>query len=280
MRKIISSFIITFREALEAALIIGIILAYLVKTKREKYNNIVYIAIASAVIASVIAAFLFNAFAGGFEGRAEEIFEGAAMLFASFLITFMILWMLKQKHIVADLHKKVSTEIKEEHKFGLFLLVFVSVLREGIETVIFLGAAKLVSSDNNIIGASLGIIFAIILGYILFVIGKKIDIKRFFNITSILLILFAAGLVAHGVHEFQEAGILPTYVEHVWDINPPQNQDGSYPLLHENGFIGGLAKDLFGYNGNPSLLEVISYITYLILIFILWRNIEKIHKII
>src|SRR3989344_6618646 len=180
----ISSFIITFREALEAALIIGIILAYLVKTKREKYNNIVYIAIASAIIASIIAAFLFNTIAGGFEGRAEQIFEGIAMLFASFLITFMILWMMKQKHIVADLHKKVSTELKEEHKFGLFLLVFVSVLREGIETVIFLGAAKLVSTNNNLIGALLGIIFAIILGYALFVIGKRISIKRFFNATS------------------------------------------------------------------------------------------------
>ena|SRR3989338_1631334 len=276
----ISSFVITFRETLEAALIVGIILAYLVKTKKERYNNIVYIAIVSAVAASIISALLFNAFAGGFEGRAEQIFEGVSMLFASFLLTFMILWMLKQKHIVTDLHKKVSIELKEEHKFGLFSLVFISVLREGIETVIFLGAAKLASSDNNIIGASLGIIFAIIFGYILFVIGKKIDIKMFFNITSILLILFAAGLVAHGIHEFQEAGVLPTYIEHVWDINPKQNPDGSYPLLHENGFIGGLAKDLFGYNGNPSLLEVISYIGYLIVIGILWKNINRIHRII
>lgn len=277
----ISEFIITFRETLEAALIVGIILAYLVKTKRTKYNNIVYIAIGSAIATSIIGAFLFNSLAGGFTGRAEEIFEGIAMLFAAFLLTFMILWMMKQKHIVSDLHKKVDTELKEGHKVGLFSVVFISVLREGIETVIFLGAASFVATtENRIIGASLGIIAAIILGYFIFVASKKINIKKFFNITSVLLILFASGLVAHGVHEFQEAKIIPTYVEHVWDINPALNPDGSYPALHENGSIGSILKGLLGYNGNPSLIEILSYIVYIILIIILWRNIEKIHKVI
>src|SRR3989338_6827933 len=125
----ISSFIITFRETLEAALIVGIILGYLIKTKREKYNNVVYLGIISAIVASIIGAFLFNSLAGGFEGRAEEIFEGVAMLFAAFLTTFMIIWMLKQKHIVLDLHKRVDQEVGEQHKAGLFLLVFISVLR-------------------------------------------------------------------------------------------------------------------------------------------------------
>ncbi len=277
----ISSFIITFRETLEAALIVGIILAYLVKTKEEKYNPIVYIAVVSAIGASIIGAFLFNALAGGFEGRAEQLFEGISMLFAAFLLTFMILWMMKQKHIVAELHEKVSTELKERHKFGLFSLVFISVLREGIETVIFLGAASFIAAgSNSAIGAILGIIGAIIIGYLLFVLSKKINIKKFFNITSVLLILFAAGLVAHGIHEFEEAGVIPIVVEHVWDINPPQNPDGSYPALHENGAIGSILKGLLGYNGNPSLTEVLSYFAYIILILILWKNIERIHRVI
>src|SRR3989338_8742409 len=151
---VLSSFIITFRETLEAALIFGIILSYLIKTKRERYNNIVYLGIASAIIASIIGSFLFNSLAGGFTGRAEEIFEGISMIFAALLITFMILWMLKQKHIVLELHEKVGREIKEQHKVGLFLLVFASVLREGIETVIFLRAASFASAaENNVVGA-------------------------------------------------------------------------------------------------------------------------------
>jgi len=277
----VSSFIITFRETLEAALIIGIILAYLAKTKKERYNKIVYIGIISAVVASMMGAFLFNTLAGGFEGKAEQMFEGISMLFAAFLLTFMILWMMKQKHIVVELHKKVSTELKERHKFGLFSLVFISVLREGIETVIFLGAASFIAAgSNSAIGAILGIIGAIILGYMLFVLSKRIDIKKFFNVTSVLLVLFAAGLVAHGVHEFEEAGVIPIVVEHVWDINPLQNPDESYPALHENGAVGSILKGLFGYNGNPSLVEVLSYFAYIILILILWGNIERIHRVI
>ncbi len=183
-------------------------------------------------------------------------------------------------NIVIELHKKVDREIDEQHKAGLFFLVFISVLREGIETVIFLGAASFMNSENSIIGAILGIAIAIILGYFIFVAGKKINLKKFFNVTSIILILFAAGLTAHGIHEFQEAKLLPTYIEHVWDTNPELNADGSYPLLHEKGSLGSISKGLLGYNGDPSLIEVLSYFAYLVLILLLWRNIDRIHKVI
>ncbi len=276
----IPEFIITFRETLEAALIVGIILSFLVRTKQTKYDNVVYIGIASGIIASIIGALLFIKLAGGFTGRTEEIFEGITMLIGALLLTTMILWMMKQKHIASELEHKVSIEIAETHKFGLFLLVFIAVLREGIETVIFLKAASFVSTNNNLIGALAGIITAIFLGYLIFIGSMKINLKRFFNITSILLILFAAGLIAHGVHELQEAKIIPTVKEHVWDINPELNPDESYPLLHEKGYIGSILKGLFGYNGNPSLIEILSYIFYIIIVIILWKEIEKVHKII
>lgn len=276
----IASFIITFRETLEAALVVGIILSYLLRTKQTKYNNVVYIGVIAGIVASIIGALVFNALAGGFTGRAEYIFEGITMLIGALLLTTMILWMMKQKHIATELENKVATKIDQAHEFGLFLLVFVAVLREGIETVIFLGATSFVSTDNNLIGALTGIIAAIFLGYVIFVGSMRINIKRFFNVTSILLILFAAGLVAHGIHELQEAEIVPIVVEHVWDINPPVNPDGSYPLLHEKGDIGSILKGLLGYNGNPSLIEVLSYLAYLVLVFVLYQNIERLHRII
>jgi high-affinity iron transporter len=266
----IPSFIITFRETLEAALIVGIVLSYLARTRQTKYNNVVYIGVSSAIVASIVGAVLFNNLAGGFTGSAEKIFEGIVMLIGATLLTTMILWMIRQRHIAAELEHKVATELGEAHKFGLFSLVFVAVLREGIETVIFLGAASLVSTESSLIGAIAGIAAATFLGYAIFAGSMRINLKRFFNITSILLILFAAGLVAHGVHELQEAGIIPTVIEHVWDINPPVNADGSYPLLHEDGYIGSILKGLFGYNGNPSLIEVLSYLGYLLLVFVLW----------
>lgn len=276
----IPGLIITFRETLEAALIVGIVLSYLIKIKQTRYNNVVYIGIVSGIAASILGAILFTYIAGGFTGRAEEIFEGITMLVGAALLTTMILWMMKQKHIAKELKNRVDKEIVETHKLGLFLLVFVAVLREGIETVIFLGAASFVSANNNLAGALIGVIAAILFGYAIFVGSKKINIKKFFNITSILLILFAAGLVAHGIHEFQEAKIIPTVIEHVFDINPALSPDGSYPLLHEKGHIGSIFKGLFGYNGNPSLIESLSYMVYLIFVFVLWKNIDKVHKVI
>ena len=90
--------------------------------------------------------------------------------------------------------------------------------------------------------------------------------------SSILLILFAAGLTAHGVHELVEANILPPIISPVWDINPKVNADGSFPLLHENGLVGSFMKGLFGYNGNPDLIEIIAYLLYFGIIFILYKK--------
>ena len=274
----IPSFIITFRETLEAALVVGIVLSYLYRVKQTKHNNVVYAGVISGIVASVIGAILFTVLAGGFTGRAEEIFEGITMLVGALLLTTMILWMMKQKHIAKELENKVAAELTKAHTFGMFSLVFIAIFREGIETVIFLRAASFVSESSNVIGALAGIIAAILLGYAIFLGSMKINIKKFFNITSILLILFAAGLVAHGVHELQEAKVIPTVVEHLWDINPPLKPNGSYPILHEKGYVGSTLKSLFGYNGNPSLIEVISYFVYLALVFVLWKSIERSKK--
>ncbi|OGY43131.1 MAG: hypothetical protein A2731_03550 [Candidatus Buchananbacteria bacterium RIFCSPHIGHO2_01_FULL_39_8] len=268
----IPSFIITFRETLEAALIVGVILSYLFKIRQIKYNNIVYVGIGSAIVASIIGAIIFNNLAGGFTGRAEEIFEGVTMLVGAVLLTTMIIWMMKQKQMMVKLEDKVATEIGEAHKFGIFSLVFIAVLREGVETVIFLEAANFVSSGNNLVGALAGIIAAIFVGYLMFVAARRINIKKFFNVTSILLILFAAGLIAHGIHEFEEAGVIPIVIDHVWDINPTLNPDGSYPFFHEKGYCGSILTGLFGYNGDPSLIEVFSYIVYIVIVLILWKN--------
>ncbi len=272
----IPSFIIAFRETLEAALVVGIVLGYLARVRQTRYNSVVYVGVGAGILASAFGAFLFNAVAGGFTGRAEQVFEGITMLAGAALLTTMILWMMSQRHIAAELEEKVAVQLGGSHRFGLFALVFVAVLREGIETVIFLSAASFASADNNVIGAFAGITAAVILGYAIFVSSRKIDIKKFFNVTSILLILFAAGLVAHGVHELQEARIIPTAVEHLWDINPPILAGGAYPLLHENGYIGSILKGLFGYNGNPSFLEVLSYLTYLLTAAVLWLRSRRV----
>ncbi len=276
---VFSSFLITSRETLEAALVVGIVLAYLTKTDNHSYKKTVYYGIIFGIILSILVAVTFTLLAGGFEGRAEEIFEGATMLFASVLLTTMILWMMRQKHIAKHIESKVATQIEKAnfnktYAYGIFILIAVAVLREGVETVIFLGALNY-ASGVNFIGGLLGVLTAIAIGYMFFIGSRKVNLKKFFNISSIFLILIAAGLVAHGIHELEEAKILNPIIEHVWDINPAVTVEGVYPLLHENGIVGSFLKGLFGYNGNPSLLEVLSYVSYLGIIFLIYRRIEN-----
>ena len=265
----LQSFIILFRETLEAALVVGIVLGYLVRAGQNEYRKSVYLGLAAGVAASVSGAFGFQILAGGFSGRAEEIFEGITMLAGAVLLTTLIIWVIRKSAKTAELERKVANRIEGTRRAGLFLLIFFAVLREGIESVIFLSAARFASGENNLLGAGLGLAAAVALGLLLFRGSLRINLRSFFAVTNILLILFAAGLVAGGVHELQEAGVIPIVLEHVWDINPDASGD-SYPVLHENGLLGSIAKGLFGYNGNPSLIEVLSYLGYLISVLSIW----------
>lgn len=267
---LIESLIITLRETLEAALVVGIVLGYLHKTNQTKYSKIVYFSILTGILTSSAGALLFNLIAGGYTGRVEQIFGGVTMLIGAILLTTMILWMKNQKNIAANLEQKIAVELKQAHGVGIFILVFISILREGIETVIFLSAASFVSQENNLLGALIGILIALLLGFLLFKGSIRINLKKFFNITTILLILFAAGLVAHAIHELEEAQIIPIVIEHVWDINP---------ILPEESYFGSLLSGLFGYNGNPSLIEILGYGTYLtIILFVMLKDIPKLSE--
>lgn len=267
-----SALIITLRETLEASLVVGIILAYLYKTANLSKRKYVWWGVSGGIILSIVLAWIFQKYLGGFEGQTEETYEGITMLFAAGLLSWMILWMLlKRKNLKKDLEAKVETHLQEKHDWGLVLIALISVAREGIETVIFLQAATLQSNKDGVFfGGLIGILIAIAFSYFMFKGILKIALRPFFTFTSILLILFASGLVAHGIHEFQEAGLIPIFIEHLWDTNN---------IIDEKGTLGSLLKGLFGYNGNPSLIEVISYWFYLAVISIVWISIEKKIKI-
>ncbi len=263
----IASFLITFREALEAALIIGIIAAYITKIGRKDLYRYMYAGIAGAIAASVAVALVFKFVYGGLEGTAEELFEGFAALTAAAVLTYMIFWMAyNSKQIKGELQEKVDVSISKGQMFGIAALSFVAVFREGVETVLFLGTLAIQSPMDTLIGFAAGLLVVVMLSFIMFKGIFRLELGKFFKYTSILLILFSAGLIATSVHEFNEAGVIPEIIEHVWDINPALNADGTYPPLHEKGLIGGSLKSLIGYNGNPSLTEVIAYIAYWIII--------------
>ena len=274
----LESFLVTSRETLEASLVVGIVLAYLNKTNNKSYRKTVYYGVLFGIITSILSAFAFTVFAGGFEGSGEQVFEGVTMLIGTLLLTTMILWMMQQRHIAKEIEGKVERHLMSTQPFlshmGIFMIIFIAIIREGVETVIFLNAINY-ASGINFLGGTLGIIAAVIVGYLFFMSTKKINLKKLFNISSILLILFAAGLVARSFHEFEEANLVSGIITPLFDISPSANSVGLYPLFHENGMMGSFLKGLFGYNPAPSLLEVIAYVSYLAIIFVLYRRIES-----
>ena len=259
----VASFLITFREALEAALIIGIIAAYLSKLNRGDLNRYLYLGAGVAILGSIFLGWIFTMIYGGLSGRAEELFEGLAALTAAAVLTYMIFWMGRNaRKIKGELQERVEVSISRGQVFGIAALAFIAVFREGVETVLFLGTLALQDPTGLLMGLGLGLAAVIVLALLAYKGIYRLNIRIFFKWTSLLLLIFAAGLVAYGVHELNEAGIIPAIIEHLWDINPAQNPDGSYPLLHEKGAIGSIFKSLLGYNGNPSLSELLAYITY------------------
>lgn len=269
VEKMFASFLITFRESLEAALIIIIILAYLKKIGKDELSRYLYFGAGAAILASLILAWVVQSVYGGLSGTAEKIFEGAAGLTAVIVLTYMIFWMSKHAHEIKEhLHKKVDVAISTGELVGISLTAFIAVFREGLETVLFLTAAFILDPSGTLIGAVAGI--AAVIGISIIMMKKiyELNIKKFFQYTSILLIIFAAGLAGYATHEFIEAG----FVKDTWlaneafDINPPKNPDGTYPLLHEKGSVGSVLKSLVGYDGNPEWLRIFVYLAYWVVV--------------
>jgi high-affinity iron transporter len=262
------SYLLSLREGLEAALIIGIVFGALSKIRRTDLIPALWFGTLAAIGVSILSAVLLTTFGLSLEGPAEKIYEGITMLIAAGILTWMIFWMSKQaRNIKGDLEEGVNKAATSNAtgKRAIFWLAFIAVAREGVELAVFITAAFFVGNNENVglntiqtlAGVVLGLGTAFLLGWSLFATAVRLDLRRFFQVTGIMLILFAAGLVAHGIHEFNEIYWIPPVVEHVWDVNA---------IIDEKSIPGELLKTLFGYNGNPSLTEMVGYFSYIIVV--------------
>ena len=261
---IISPTIISLREGLEAVLIIAIMLSYLRKTRQTDLRKYVISGTVMAIVASLGVSIVVGLLWGVFEGPLLNVFEGTVVLIAALLLTTMIIWMWNAgARVTQEIETSMKMSVTQQSGIGLALLSFSLVLREGVELSLFSFALVFQEGILSYIGIILGLVIAAGLGIGIYAGTLRISLKTLFKWTSIFLILFAAGMVAYGIHELQDGGLLLIGPAEVWNINPPLLPNGSYPLLHEDGLIGGIAKALFGYNGNPSALEVVAYLAYL-----------------
>jgi len=218
----LQAFIITLREGVEAALIVGITLAYLAKIGRPELRKAVYAGLISAFLGSIAAAIVISRTHWN-----QEAFEGWIMLVAAFFVVTMITFMIKTgRKMKGDIEGKVGTLARESSWLGLFAFVFLMVLREGAETVLILSAVSLNSSALlSFLGTLLGMLAAVMFG-VMFVKGSvRINLQKFFKVTTVILFFVAAQLLVAGLHELSENGILPSSREEMAIIGPIVRND-------------------------------------------------------
>lgn len=266
------SLLITFREALEAALIVTIMVTYLKKIGKQELNKYSYLGAGAAILTSLLVGVALQTFYGGLSKVGEQIFEGVASLTAVTVLTSMIFWMTKHsREIKGELEGMIDQAITQREVYSIAVLSFVAVAREGLETVLFLTATYTQDHIGTIVGAALGIVIVLVLSILLMKGTVNLEIGQFFKVTSILLLVFGAGLAGYGVHELIEAGEgsgmdFGVLGDKPFDINPAVNPDGTYPFLHEKGVVGSILKALVGYDGNPEWLRIIVYLGYWLII--------------
>jgi len=222
------SLVITLREGVEAALIVGIVLGYLRKTGRAAWNRIVYWALAAALGASLVGALALSRIDVN-----QEAFEGWLLIIGSVFVGSMVVWMWKTgKRLKQEIETKLSdltTTPSRAAAVGLFLFVFLMVFREGVETVLFLAVVSLRTSElMDFMGGILGLGLAIGLGVAFFKGSLKVDLRKFFAVTTLVLMVVAAQLLIAGVHELSEARILPSSRREMALIGPIVNNDAFF----------------------------------------------------
>lgn len=249
-----AAFVLSLREGLEAALVVSILFGTLRRLERHALRRFVWYGVVAASVVSITVAAGLTTAGVELKGRAEQLFEGTMFILAAAFLTGMIFWMQRQG---AQLRTTLESSVRTTAgSWGLFAVAFLAVAREGIELALLLVATTLTGSTASaVLGAALGIGAAALLGVLLYQGVLRLNLGAFFRATNVLLLIFAAGMIGLGLHEFIEAGLLPALVDPIWNVNP---------ILSDRSIPGEVLKSLFGYNGAPTLTEALAYVAYLV----------------
>jgi high-affinity iron transporter len=253
----LATFFLMLREGLEAALIVGIIAAYLVKIDRRDALGKVASGVVAAIGLSIAIGLVVTLTIERLPLVLQETLEGLAGVLAVVVLTWMLFWMRRQGRLIkGELEHGVDAALTQGRTMALVALAFLAVIREGVETVLFL--IPILSFQGTgidlVVGGVAGLAVALAFGWAIFVAGIRVNLRRFFTVTGVILIFVSAGLVAFAIHEFGEAGLIAN-TGVAFNLQP---------ILPDNGPIGSVLRGLFGYRAAPTPLEVIGYFGYLI----------------
>ncbi len=264
------------REGVEAALIVAIICAYLAKTGNARYFPTVFLGTGLAVVMSAILGLALYLTVGSFQAPYEQLFEAVTLLVAAGVVTWMLFWMRRQSASVrGQLHSAIDRALDGGSVTALAILAFVAVIREGIETALFL-TGQAASADQGAIwvlaGAVVGLAVAALLGVGFYHGSRRLNLAVFFRWTGIALVFIAGGLVARAVHELIEINVITVGTGTLFDLSailPHADEGGSV--------IGQFLHALFGYTSTPELITFVAWLTYVVVVLALFlRPIKRI----
>ncbi|MDA8892840.1 FTR1 family protein [Hyphomicrobiales bacterium] len=294
-----NEFIITFRECLEASLIVGIIYTVLDKNDLSQEKRVLWYGVLSSLVASIIVGVILASINSAVGNTSyEKLFEAVFMYMTAGILFYVIFWLARHVSNRKEIEKSVKVAVAGS-SLALFLLVFFAILREGFETALFIIASFTNTGVFSYFGFASGMILAILIGYLVVIQGRKVDLRSFFKATTLLLVFFASGMIAYGTHEAEEYFVKSGKLEkqtinRVWDIHQPSQALNSndkeifytyntasekyYHVLHDKGSVGVFLKGFFGYNSNPNWIEFILWLGSILFGLKMWSSFYRIQK--
>jgi high-affinity iron transporter len=257
----VANFLIGLREGLEAALVVSILIAYLVKTHRQHLLARVWLGVGIAVVASLGFGALLTFGPKGLTFTAQEAIGGSLSIVAVGLVTWMIFWMARTARSLSGHLRGAVDRAADSSAWSLAIVAMLAVGREGLETAIFIWAATQAAAGSTgstaqpLVGAVLGLALAVVLGYLIYRGAVKINLSKFFTWTGVFLIFVAAGVLSYGVHDLQEAGILPGLNTLAFDVSN---------IVPPTSWYGTVLKGVFNFSPATTVLEAIVWLCYVV----------------
>jgi len=253
----LATLVIFLREGVEASMIIAILLAYLDRIGRREHFRDVFVGVGAAVLLATAGGGVAYETIRSYDGsRAQAIFETATYLVAATVLTYMTFWMRNHaRSLSKELRARAEAALDGRARWGLGLLAFQAVGREGLETVVFtLAIIFSTSTAGALTGAAIGLAGGLGIAFVIYRLGHRLNLSRFFTVIGVLLMVFAAGLLVDAVENLQQLGWLPVLDRPMWH---------SGRLLSENSAFGDVLHSFFGYSDAPTPLQMLVYVTYL-----------------
>jgi high-affinity iron transporter len=252
-----ANYLIGLREGLEAALVVGILVAYLVRTGRRDLLPALWTGVAVAATVSLAFGALLTFGPQGLTFEAQEAIGGTLSIVAVGLITWMIFWMARTaRHLKADLHSRLDDAISAG-RGAVVVMALLAVGREGLETALFLwaGAKATGTSTSPLLGAALGLVTAVVLGWLVYRGAVRLNLRTFFAWTGLFLVVVAGGVLSYGVHDLQEARILPGLSDLAFDVSA---------AIPPSSWYGTLLKGVFNFSPATTWFEAVAWVVYVV----------------